>query len=783
MDAERWRRVSALYHAAAAQQGADRVAFLVDACAGDEELRRDVESLLDSQSSAEQFLAAPAFDIAAQLDDSPASPAATRRRIGVYELRERIGVGGMGEVYRARDMRLGRDVAVKILPGAFATDPDRIARFEREARVLAALNHANIATLYGVEESDGVRALAIELVEGTTLSERLSQGSLPMRDALAVSRQIADALEAAHEKGIIHRDLKPANIKITSTGLVKLLDFGLAKAMDADAARNLSQMPTMTVGTTGQGAIVGTAAYMSPEQARGQPVDKRTDIWAFGCVLFEMLTGRPAFARHTLSDTLARILGSDPDWDGLPDSTPGSIRRLLQRCLEKDSKRRIHDIADARIEIEDALASPTRAELSATTAAPAARWRGWYLALGALVLVAAAVTIGYVVSLPIAPDSREPLRFSIALLPGEQLPIDTGLPVSLAISPAGDQIVYAARTASGDRLYLRRLGDLEAVPIPGTEGAIGPFFSPDGQRIAFASGGMLRAVPISGGVPRAVAAAPNLDGASWGAGGLVVFSNWNSGLLKVSWQGGLPEPLTTLVPQEGEISHQSPHVLPQDRFVLFTVRRRTGSFVEAVEVATGSRRPILEGRNPIYLPSGHLVFARGAAVFAVPFDLRSPRAKRPRAPAARWCSHRWQRHAFRRGPRRNARLSSRAVAKFAADVDRQTRRAAAIRRRAASCTCIRGFLPTADAWSWRFWATPEHPRSGFTTRPGGTACASARAGHVQSGRQTDKRSPSRWKETCIRLQPTTAAHHGPCSGAMSASLPSFRSPGRETGAC
>ena len=277
------------------------------------------------------------------------------RRLGAYQVQVRIGVGGMGEVYSARDTRLGRDVALKILPRLFTSDPERLARFEREARVLASLNHPHIGAIYGLEEADGVRALVLELVDGETLGDRIARGPIPLKEALTIAGQIADALDAAHEKGIVHRDLKPANIKITPAGVVKVLDFGLAKAVSGDAASpDLTQSPTVTVGGTREGVILGTPAYMSPEQARGQTVDKRTDIWAFGCVLYEMLTGRAAFARNTMTDTLAAIVEGDPEWGALPKGTPVAVRRVLNRCLEKDPKRRLRAIADARLEIDEA---------------------------------------------------------------------------------------------------------------------------------------------------------------------------------------------------------------------------------------------------------------------------------------------------------------------------------------------------------------------------------------------------------------------------------------------
>ena len=365
MTGERWQRIETLYHAARARmEQRERAAFLDDACAGDQELRRDVESLLANEERTPGFLSQPALQVAARMPVEVPISSIVGQQIGPYQVLALLGAGGMGEVYRARDVKLGRDVAVKILPRAFTSDPDRLARFTREARVLAALNHPHIAAIYGLEEVGGVQALVLELVEGPTLADRIAKGPLPITEALTLARQIAEALEAAHEKGIVHRDLKPANVKLTTHGDVKVLDFGLARVGTGGSGEagvvggeNLSQSPTVTVGGTREGIILGTAAYMSPEQARGQAVDKRADIWAFGCVLFELLTGRTAFSGGTIADTLAAILERAPDWTALPAATPASITRLLHRCLEKDPRRRQRDIGDARIELEEAAAA------------------------------------------------------------------------------------------------------------------------------------------------------------------------------------------------------------------------------------------------------------------------------------------------------------------------------------------------------------------------------------------------------------------------------------------
>ena len=376
MSADRQRQITELCHAALERNASDRAAFLREACAGDETLRQEVESLLDYRDAGDQFLERPAVEEVARLvNRHPESNAdLAGRRLGVYRIDARIGAGGMGVVYRARDTKLGRDVAIKVLPPALTGNADRRARFEREARLLASLNHPHVAQVYGFEESEGIAALVMELVPGETLDSIIPARGLRPAHALAIARQICDALEAAHEKGIVHRDLKPANIKIAPDGVVKVLDFGLAKASAGEFV-NEAQLPTRTSEGTNQGVILGTATYMSPEQARGQPVDKRTDIWAFGCVLYEMLTGRRAFGGDSTTDTLAQVIEREPDWRALPETTPEVVRRLLERCLRKDVRQRLHDIADARIEIDSAMAAPT-APADSKPAKGDRRWRG-----------------------------------------------------------------------------------------------------------------------------------------------------------------------------------------------------------------------------------------------------------------------------------------------------------------------------------------------------------------------------------------------------------------------
>src|SRR5256712_1126201 len=364
MSAERSRQVEQLYHAARERDPAQRAVFLDQACAGDQALRHEVDSLLAEDASVESFLETPALDFVPTISGEDAGKYVIGRRLGSYQCVSLLGKGGMGEVYRARDTQLHRDVALKLLPSVFASDPERLARFQREAEVLASLNHPSIAQIYGLEGTGRSRRIVMELVEGETLEERLKRGPIPVDEALLITKQISEALEAAHEKDIIHRDLKPANVKVTPEGRVKVLDFGLAKPL-AEQIRSSSDSPTFKVTATDQRMILGTAAYMSPEQARGEKVDKRTDIWAFGCVLYELLTGKQPFEGVTVTDTLAAVLKTEPDWNRLPAATPAGIRVLLRRCLQKDVTRRLRDASDARIEIQDALEAPAAAEATA----------------------------------------------------------------------------------------------------------------------------------------------------------------------------------------------------------------------------------------------------------------------------------------------------------------------------------------------------------------------------------------------------------------------------------
>ena len=410
MTPERWRQVEHLFHEALARVESERMGFVAHNCAGDLALRRDVELLLAQHASTAEALEGRAAAAASML---------TGRRLGTYQVHERIGAGGMGEVYRARDMKLGRDVAIKILPSVFVNDPDRLARFEREARVLASLNHPHIGAIYGLEDADGLRALVLELIDGDTLADRIARGPIPLADTLIIARQIADALDAAHEKGIIHRDLKPANIKVTPDGVVKVLDFGLARIVStSDGGTSDSRRPTITIEGTREGLVMGTAPYMSPEQVRGKTADKRSDVWAFGCVLYEMLTGARAFEGDEVSDTMAAVLRGEPNWTSLPVSTPTPIRRLLCRCLEKERTRRLADAGDARLDIEEALTAPSAIDSAVAQVRPASpEWTVANVSVALLIGAAVAGSATWFTSRPQGSTvCRDPARYERTLV-------------------------------------------------------------------------------------------------------------------------------------------------------------------------------------------------------------------------------------------------------------------------------------------------------------------------------------------------------------------------------
>ncbi len=551
-------------------------------------------------------------------------------RIGVYEILGPLGAGGMGEVFRARDTRLARDVAIKALPAEFARDPERLARFEREAKLLASLTHPHIAGIYGIEEVDGHRYLILEFVEGETLAQRIDRGPLPMEDSLQVARQIAAALETAHESGVVHRDLKPGNVMITPAGDVKVLDFGLAKSGTGSASGSdvsLSHSPTLTHQGTAAGVILGTAAYMSPEQARGRAVDKRTDIWSFGCVLYECLVGRQAFAGDTVSDLIARILEREPDWDALPASTPSRIRGLLRRCLEKDVKRRLRDIGDARIEIEDVIAVRSSAPSAAASGKRGVRMgaNAWLLAV-ALILVTAAVTrlAGPLFEHASTPP---PVRFEVPEAPGTHMVVDGA---ESAISPDGRTLAFCATDSAGiSRLWLRPLESLAARPLPGTEDASLPFWSPDSRSIAFFAGtDKLKKIFADGGTPETIGSIKGPRGGTWHRNGTILLAPLSEGpIYKVSANGGESVPVTTL--DSTETAHRFPQFLPDgNHFLYSSLPPHDGKFTIYLGSLDGKeRRAVLTtaASGVVYAEPGYLLYARDDAIVAHRFDAKNGR--------------------------------------------------------------------------------------------------------------------------------------------------------------
>jgi serine/threonine-protein kinase len=544
-------------------------------------------------------------------------------RLGPYEITGLLGAGGMGEVYRARDTDLGRDVALKVLPAAFHTDPDRLARFQREAQVLASLNHPAVAAIHGLERSGAVPALVLELVEGETLADRLLHGPLSLDEVIPIARQIADALEAAHQHGIVHRDLKPANVKVRRDGTVKVLDFGLAKAIDVDAPGRASHAAPATISPTmispamtQAGFILGTAAYMAPEQAKGRDVDARADIWAFGCVVYEMLTGRRAFPGDDVTETLAAVVLRDPDWSSLPAPTPEAIRRLLMRCLRKDPKQRLHHIADARHELDEPGAPPAFAK------APPVRRRPVRLALEMLIGSALLGVIAWQM-MRVPRIDGGPIRFSIAPPSGVQV-LDVGDSL-VTLSPDGRFLVFAYTTSAGrSQLFTRRLDENAAKPIAGTEGGRGPFVSPDGKWIGYNDDRTLRKISADGGASVTIAES-SFNGGTWAPDDTIIFTpEYNSGLWRVSSSGGTPKKLTDPTVTDGELGHFWPQMLPDGKHVLFTSFRTPAgqSRLEVYALESGTRTVVMDGGfYGRYTPTGHLLFARSTTVMAVPFDL------------------------------------------------------------------------------------------------------------------------------------------------------------------
>jgi serine/threonine protein kinase/Tol biopolymer transport system component len=518
-------------------------------------------------------------------------------RVGPFEIVAPIGAGGMGEVYRARDTRLNRDVAIKVVPELFAKDPDRRERFEREAQVLASLNHPHIAQIHGVEESSDTIALVMELVEGETLADRVARGAIALDDAIPIARQIAEALEAAHDRLIIHRDLKPANIKVRPDGTVKVLDFGLAKALDGGVKPTaFANSPTFASPMTEMGVILGTAAYMAPEQAKGKALDKRVDIWAFGCVLFEMLTGRAAFAGESITDVLAAVTRDEPAWARVSASIPPALHALLRRCLDKDPRRRLRDIGEARVALE-------HPDVSVAAAGPEA-----------------------------AAGDRLSWSFAVTLPPGHRLPLDeTSI---LSLSSDGRTLVFIAASQNGRQLYRRNMEDLSAVPIAGTEGAENPFLSPDGEWVGFIATGWLKKVPIHGGVPLELCEVTALHrGATWAPDGRIIFSPaMNTPLMQVDDTGGVPRPLTTIDSARGERSHRWPQVVAEHRAVVFTIGSSAvrhdydDAEIGIASLDTGETRRLATGARTGRAFGCRLFLQRRATLLQATFD---PRAAAP----------------------------------------------------------------------------------------------------------------------------------------------------------
>jgi len=555
-------------------------------------------------------------------------------KLGPYEILSPLGAGGMGEVYLASDSKLDRRVAIKVLPQTMTRDKERVARFEREAKLLASLNHPNIAAIHGFDESDGNRFLVMEYVEGDTLGSHLSNGPIAVEEALEIAKQIAEALEAAHGQGVVHRDLKPANVMLRQDGTVKVLDFGLAKAIaDEPSGAEVANSPTITANYTRPGVVLGTAAYMSPEQARGRALDKRTDIWSFGIILFECLTGETLFLGETATDSMGAIMHKDPEWSLLPPNTPPTIQLLLRRCLTKDRKRRLHDIADARIELENALVDPTSTSLGLARAAMRTeKGAGLRNPVALLLVLTVVLAIGLAYSLTALNRATQPVSDPIVYLnaqvsPSAALGEFPGAPAVL--SPDGTRIACVVNNGTTVQLYTRRLDQQELTAVSSTEGASQPFFSPDGKWIGFFAERKLKRVSVSGGTPMSLCEAPGGSnrGASWGDDGMMYFApTTTNGIWRVPESGGLAEPFTEL--SEHERSHRWPFALPKGKGLLITVQEKGVDFnesnIEHVDVKTRERRILHRGGSyASYLPTGYLTFARQGTIYATAFDLDS----------------------------------------------------------------------------------------------------------------------------------------------------------------
>lgn len=624
MSMDPWGQIQDLFHAALEREPGQRAAFLSLSCPNNPELRREVESLLAHEGEADGLLESPAWkDIPPGETTSEPQAMAAGSTLGVFRIVELLGVGGMGEVYRAADTRLHRDVAIKVLPAEYANQPEWLSRFHREARALAALNHPCIAAIYGLEESGGICALAMELVEGATLAARIARGQISLETSLGIARQIAEALEYAHEKGIIHRDLKPANVKITREGAVKVLDFGLAKATQQSAAAGDSnERATLT---SQAGTILGTPAYMPPEQAKGEPVDRRADIWAFGVVLFEMLSGRRLYPQGSTTETLAAVIRDGPQWAELPSNTPPAIRKLLGRCLEKDAKRRLRDIGEARIAIEDCLGG--RVEFAGWEGAPKRRLYGVAMAAVVAAVGVAAMELMRLRSAAL-PLPAQAVRYRIALPEGMKLTPSE----SFALSPDGRTLAYwASDTDRTLRLWVQPLDALEPKLLPGTEtrgGGPPPIWSPDSKFLAFDAGGKLKTVDLAGSAPVTVCPTPGIVlGGAWSRQGVIIFGNEKGGLMSVPSKGGNAVALTTLDPTRGDLNHGWATILPDGRHFLYSrfssVRENNGVYVGSLDRGPGEqglKRVAVTQYTTQFVPlpngNGRLLFMRDDTIWA-----------------------------------------------------------------------------------------------------------------------------------------------------------------------
>ena len=558
-------------------------------------------------------------------------------RLGHYDVTSLLGEGGMGQVWQATDTQLGREVALKILPDAFAADPDRLARFTREAQILASLNHPNIAAIYGIEEAEGTRALVLELVEGPTLADRISKGPIPLDEALPIAKQIAEALEAAHEQGVIHRDLKPANIKVKDDGTVKVLDFGLAKAFQPDASDpNLSISPTisLTAAATQMGMVIGTAAYMAPEQAKGKVVDKRADVWAFGAVVYEMLTGTRAFVGDDVSDTLAAVLRAEVNLEGLPEETPGRLRQVLRACLQRDPKQRVQAIGDVRLAMEGTFETTVGTQSEPEVAPQLQLWqRPIPLALAGLALLGLGGLAVWSLTRLVGTPPSLPTRFALTL------PSDVTIGIQgLAMSPDGRTVVFDGGSGApgGLQLYRRRLDELEATPIPGTENGQLPFFSPDGLWVGFFASGTLKKVSLDGRPPVTLCVVPGgRRGASWASDDTILFNFGGSNeMWRVAAAGGEAEPLAATTDPDPGVVLRWPDMLPDGSAALVTVWAGglSDAQVGVVSLATGELTPLVAGSSPRYSPTGHIVYWREDSLWAVPFDTQQRKLTGAAAP-------------------------------------------------------------------------------------------------------------------------------------------------------